>query len=122
MILKLLPLTRQIDLVFKEVGEELANLSSGIVFVQICNNQMGKFGVRYDSILNQDGGVERNSEGLSEIQRWAFRKLGIQSLKRKKNWTCGEILFYFALKHGSLHTSVQFQSNYSMANLMSRRE
>ncbi len=122
MILELLPLARQIDLVFKEIGEELAKLSSGIVFVQIRNNHIGKFGVRHDPIPSHDGGVEMNEAGLSEIQRRAFRQVGIQSLKRKTNWTHGEILFDFAIKKGSLYTSVQFESNYNMANLMSRLE
>ncbi len=122
MILEHLPLARQIDLVFKEISEELANLSSGIVFIQIRNNHIGKFGVRHDHIPSQDGSVRKNEMGLSEIQQRAFRQMGIQSLKCKKNWTHGEILFDFAIKHGSLHTSVQFESNYNMANLMLRLE
>lgn len=42
-----LSLARQMDLVFRELQEELSGLSSGTVFVQIRNNTIGKFGIRH---------------------------------------------------------------------------
>jgi hypothetical protein len=45
MILENVTLARQIDIVFREIKEELALLTSGTVFVQIRNNVIGKFGV-----------------------------------------------------------------------------
>jgi hypothetical protein len=47
MILEQLPLARQIDMVFREIKEELVHLTSGTVFVQIRNNVIGKFGVAH---------------------------------------------------------------------------
>lgn len=38
-------LARQIDIVFRQISDELAFLSSGTVFIQIRNNLVGKFGV-----------------------------------------------------------------------------
>ncbi len=115
-----LSLARQIDMVFREIGEELSYLSSGIVFIQIRNNVVGKFGVRHDPIETGDGQAEGNRNGLTEYHQSAFRQMGIKSLQYKKNWTHGEILYEFAIKHNRLHTSVQFESNYNMANLLNR--
>lgn len=113
-----LPLARQVDLVFKEIFDELSYLSSGIVFLQIRNNIVGKFGVRHDPVESKNGSLEKLGRGLSEQQIFSFRKMAIQSLKLKKGWTHGEILFEFALKNNMLISSVLFESNYNMANLI----
>ncbi len=120
MIVEQLPLARQVDLVFKQIFDELLLLSSGVVFLQIRNNVVGKFGVKHDPISGNDGNVERIVAGLSEQQFYAFRKMAIQSLKHKASWTHGEIYFEFALKNQMLISSVQFESSYNMANLMIR--
>ncbi|WP_200967519.1 O-methyltransferase [Insulibacter thermoxylanivorax] len=113
------PLIRQLDLVFRQLNDELAHLSSGIIFVHIRNNVIGKFGIRHDPIQNKGDGFELNRTGLSERHRMAFRQLALESLKYKKQWTHGEIQFEFALKNNTLVASVQFESNYNMANLLS---
>jgi hypothetical protein len=118
MIAEQLPLARQVDLVFKEIFDELMFLSSGIVFLQIRNNIVGKFGIRHDPIESKDGFVEKSIRGLTEQQVYAFRKMAIQSLQHKTNWTHGEIYFEFGVKNNMLISSVQFESNYNMANLM----
>lgn len=118
MIVEQLPLVRQVDLVFKELFDELSFLSSGIVFLQIRNNIIGKFGIRHDPIESKNGSVEKSGIGLTEQQVYAFRKMAIQSLKHKTNWTHGEIYFEFGIKNNMLISSVQFESNYNMANLM----
>ena len=115
-----LSLARQIDIVFKQLREELAQLKSGIVYVQIRNNVIGKFGVRHDPIESKDGKVSRVGAGLSEAQQISLRNMAIESLCLKKNWTHGEIQFEFALKNNRLVTSVQFESNYNMSNLLPR--
>lgn len=113
-----LPLTRQVDLVFKEIYEELSLVSSGIVFLQIRNNVVGKFGVKHDPLEGKNGKVENIRRGLSEQQIYSFRQMAIQSLKHKAGWTHGEILFEFAIKNNMFISSIQFESNYNMANLM----
>lgn len=50
-----LSLARQLDLVFKELDHELSGLDSGVVFVQIRNNVIGKFGIRHNPIAGRDG-------------------------------------------------------------------
>lgn len=123
MSLEQIPLIRQVDMVFREIREELLHLTSGIVFIQIRNNLVGKFGVRHDPIESKDGKMKAITSGLSELQFHAFRQMGVQSLQQKTNWTHGEILFEFALKpSGVLHTSVQFESHYNMANLLLKME
>lgn len=117
-----LPLARQLDLVFREVNEELASLDSGTLFIQIRNNVIGKFGVRHNPIEGRAGEIEELGNGLNEQQRYAFRKMAIKSLKHKKNWTHGEIMFDFVLKKGVLYTSVQLESNYNMANLLQKAD
>lgn len=110
-------LARQMDVVFRQLRGELSHLSSGIIFVQIRNNTVGKFGVRHHPIEAKNGEVIGNRSGLSEQQQIAFRNMAIQALQWK-NWTHGEIEFDFAIRQNLLVTSVQFESNYNMAALV----
>jgi hypothetical protein len=117
MILEQLPLSRQVDMVFREIKEELALLTSGTLFVQIRNNGIGKFGIRHLPIEGKGGELQNDGKGLTESQYQSFRQMAIESLKYKKNWTHGEILFDFTLKQNLLVASIQFESNYNMASL-----
>jgi hypothetical protein len=116
MILEQLPLARQIDMVFREIKEELVHLTSGTVFVQIRNNVIGKFGVKHLPLESKGGELQANMKGLMESQYQSFRQMAIESLKYKKNWTHGEIMFDFTLKQNTLCTSIQFESNYNMSS------
>ncbi|MNI08949.1 hypothetical protein D3C73_620010 [compost metagenome] len=117
MILEQLPLTRQVDMVFREIKQELGQLTSGTLFVQIRNNVIGKFGIRHLPIESKGGELTTKGVGLSESQYQSFRNMAIESLKYKVNWTHGEICFDFTLKQNMLYASIQFESNYNMANL-----
>lgn len=118
MVINQLPLARQVDVVFQQIFDELQYLSSGTVFLHIRNNVVGKFGIRHEPIESKDGFERKNVRGLSEQEINALRKMAIQSLKHKRGWTHGEILFEFALKNNMLISSVQFESSYNMANLL----
>ncbi|MFB6365583.1 O-methyltransferase [Paenibacillus elgii] len=118
MILEQLPLARQLDLVFRELREELAQLTSGTVFVQIRNNMVGKFGIRHFPLESKGAEIKMAERGLSESQQLSFRQTALESLKLKR-WTHGEIQFEFAMRQDLLCTSVTFESNYNMANLVS---
>ncbi|MDP5272533.1 O-methyltransferase [Chengkuizengella axinellae] len=120
MYIEQLSLARQLDLVFNEIQEELSSLSSGIVFLHIRNNTIGKFGVIHDPIQGCESKDLSFHQGLTSKQIYAFKKMAIHSLKYKSHWTHGQISFEFALKNKKLATSVQFESNYNMANLLSR--
>ncbi|OWA34824.1 O-methyltransferase [Saccharibacillus sp. O16] len=113
-------LPRQLDIVFKELSEELSGLDSGTVFVQIRNNVVGKFGIRHTPLAGRDGHVEAPEEGLNEQQIRVFRNMAIESLNYKKNWTHGEISYEFALRRSDLVVDAQFESNYNMASSMIR--
>ncbi|SCW66440.1 hypothetical protein SAMN04487970_102615 [Paenibacillus tianmuensis] len=117
MILEQLPLARQLDLVFRELKEELAQLTSGTVFVQIRNNMVGKFGIRHFPLESKGTEIKMSERGLSESQQLSFRHTALESLKLKR-WTHGEIQFEFAMRQDLLCTSVTFESNYNMANLV----
>ncbi|RAV14434.1 O-methyltransferase [Paenibacillus contaminans] len=117
MYLEQLPLSKQIEVVFREVREELCRMTSGIVFVQIRNNIVGKFGIRHFPLESKGGVLQVCEEGLSETHLQSFRKMAAESLRHKHHWTHGEIVFEFALKNNTLHASVQFESNYNMATL-----
>lgn len=119
MKLEHIPLARQLDMVFRQLNDELAGLQSGIIFIHIRNNIVGKFGIRHDPIQSKEGALSRGARGLNEAQREAFRQMAIDSLKFKRGWTHGEIEFEFALQNYTLVASVQFESNYNMANLLS---
>ena len=117
MILEQLPLTRQVEMVFREIKDELSLLSSGTVFIQIRNNIIGKFGVRHLPLESKGGELRQNANGLTDTQYHSFRQMAIDSLKYKKSWTHGEIMFDFAVRQNTLNASVQFESNYNMASL-----
>ncbi|AIQ14349.1 hypothetical protein [Paenibacillus durus] len=115
-----LSLARQMDLVFKELQEELSGVSSGTVFVQIRNNIIGKFGIRHNPLYGRSGSFEEETEGLTASQQSSFRLMALESLKFKRRWTHGEISYEFAVKKGIIIVDAVLESNYNMANLMIR--
>ncbi|WP_339832546.1 O-methyltransferase [Paenibacillus sp. FSL R7-0272] len=115
-----LSLARQLDLVFKELDQELSGLDSGVVFVQIRNNVIGKFGIRHNPITGKDGRMEMEGEGLNHTQRASFRAMALETLKFKRNWTHGEISYDFTVRQGMIMIDATMESNYNMANLMIR--
>ena len=118
MVLNPVSLARQVDLAFWEVKDELCQIRSGTITVQVRDNVIGKFGVKHLPMESRDGKLKHNDEkGLSEAQFISLKSMAIDSLKYKKNWTHGEIVFDFAIKNDVLYASVQFESNYNMANL-----
>jgi hypothetical protein len=117
-----LPLAKQVEIVFREIQNELEQLSSGIIFMQIRNNVIGKFGARHNPLESKGGFFQVNGTGLTEAHLRSFRQMAIESLRHKTSWTHGEISFEFALKQGTLCASVQFESNYNMANFLMKRD
>lgn len=115
-----LSLTRQLDIVFKELQEELGGLSSGTVFVQIRNNVIGKFGIRHNPLAGRNGVITPSGEGLSEAQQLSFRTMALESLKHKRRWTHGEISYEFMLRQDMVIVDAILESNYNMASLMIR--
>lgn len=116
------PLSRQMELAFKEVGNELAHLSNGTLFIFIRNNNIGKFGIRHFPVESRGGKItELRSGGLSPEHILAFQKIAAESLRLKKYWTHGEIQFDFAVRQQSLSVSVSFESNYNMSAVMEKQ-
>ena len=118
--LEQLSLARQLDLVFKELEEELAGLSSGTLFVQIRNNVIGKFGIRHNPIAGRNGIISPVEGGLTLPQQSVFRAMALESLKHKRHWTHGEISYEFTVRQGLILIDALLESNYNMANLMIR--
>lgn len=110
------PLEQQLEAVFRVLQEELSQLVSGIIFVQIRNNQIGKFGIRTLRTLPLEESSQANTQGLTELQRRSLLKHAIETLKQKTNWTNGEIHFEFAMRHNELCVSTQYESNYNLLN------
>ncbi|MDR6554098.1 O-methyltransferase [Paenibacillus qinlingensis] len=109
-------LARQIDVVFRKIKEELSHMNSGTVFVHIRNNEIGKFGIKHLPFEGTEGALSAvENVGLTELQFQSFRQMAIESLKRKKSWTHGEILFDFAVRRNVISVSVSLESNYNMA-------
>ncbi|MGN7358782.1 O-methyltransferase [Paenibacillus sp. SAF-054] len=115
-----LSLARQLDMVFKELEEELSGLSSGTVFVQIRNNTIGKFGIRHNPLEGRNGELRVEDPGLTAVQYASFRIMALESLKHKRHWTHGEISYEFAVRQGMIVVDAILESNYNMANLMIR--
>ncbi|MEX2415334.1 MAG: O-methyltransferase [Paenibacillaceae bacterium] len=120
MILEPLSLTRQLEMVFRELREELASLASGTIFMQIRNNLIGKFGVKHDPIKSEGDSLKNDGPGLSEQHLQALHRIGMLSLQKKK-WTHGEIQLEFTVKGNSLDTSIFSESNYNMNHLQTDR-
>ncbi|MFH5181767.1 O-methyltransferase [Paenibacillus sp. TAB 01] len=121
MFLENVPLARQLDIVFREIKQELVQLTSGTVFVQIRNNVVGKFGVRAFPLESRGTELMKMDAGLSERDVQSFHQTAVESLKMKR-WSHGEILFEFAMKKNLLCTSVSFESNYNMASILADSE
>ncbi|MCR8632854.1 MULTISPECIES: O-methyltransferase [Paenibacillus] len=121
MILENVPLARQLEIVFREIKEELTQLTSGTVFVQIRNNVVGKFGVRAFPLESKGSQLHKMERGLSDPELQTFRMTAMESLKLK-NWSHGEIQFEFAKRQDKLCTSVAFESNYNMASIITDKE
>ncbi|WIV18638.1 O-methyltransferase [Paenibacillus polygoni] len=114
-----LSLPRQLDIVFRALDEELAGLDSGIVFVQIRNNVIGKFGIRHYPVPMKKV-MDNSPKGLTEPQRSSFRLMALESLKLKKHWTHGEITYDFAVRNNMIVVDSTLESNYNLASLMIR--
>ncbi|WP_246302583.1 O-methyltransferase [Paenibacillus plantarum] len=109
-------LARQIDMVFRKIKDELSHVNSGTVFVHIRNNEIGKFGIKHLPFESSEGVLPAPSNaGLTELQFQTFRQMAIESLKRKKSWTHGEIMFDFTVRKNVISISIMFESNYNMA-------
>lgn len=120
MKLEQLSLARQLDLVFKELEEELAGLTSGTLFVQIRNNVIGKFGIRHNPLAGRNGVIAPLEDGLNAVQQSSFRAMALESLKHKRHWTHGEISYEFTVIQGLVLVDAVLESNYNMANMMIR--
>jgi hypothetical protein len=112
-------LARQVNLALERLTGELTGMSAGTIVLQIRNDEVGKFGIRHLPV--ECGTVEKENVGLTVEQAVQLRKLAVDALRHKRGWTHGEIAFDFALRQGKMNVSVQFESNYNMANILFRR-
>jgi len=122
MNLEAMPLVRQIDFVFKQLEEELLNAVAGTVIIHIRNNVVGKYGIRHNPIESRNGQIGQALMGMTAEQVQSFRQMAIDSMKLKRSWTHGEILYDFSVRSGSgaWSASIQFESNYNLSNGMFR--
>ncbi|WP_239618679.1 O-methyltransferase [Cohnella mopanensis] len=116
--LEQISLARQVDVALEKLGGELKGMTAGTIVLQIRDDAVGRFGIRHLPVdcMNQ----ERGTSGLSPDQVLTLRRLAVEALRHKSGWTHGEISYDFVLKQGKVFVSVQFESNYNMANLLFR--
>lgn len=117
-----MPLARQVDFVFRKLEGELTNATAGTVMIHIRNNAIGKFGLRHHPIESRNGKFESEGQGLTQSQVQDFRKMAIEALKFRRDWTHGEIMYDFSVRPsaGSWSASILYESNYNMANWNTR--
>jgi len=123
MTLEMVPLARQVDEALREMEEELKGLSAGTIVFQIRNDDVGKFGIRHlplDFEEKGTAGAKPAAKGMNAEQVASLRRMAVEALVHKRSWTHGEITYDFVLRQGKVSLSVQFESNYNMANLMFR--
>lgn len=114
-----LSLAHQVDLAMEKLAPELTGMSAGTIVFQVRNDEIGKFGIRH---LPLDLGARRSDPaGMTREHVSQLRQMAVKALQHKKGWTHGEIAYDFVLRQGEVHLSVQFESNYNMANLLIRR-
>jgi hypothetical protein len=116
MTLEQVSLARQVDLVFEQLEGELKGMSAGTIILQVRNDELGKFGIRHLPLLC--GHAEKDAAGMSSEQVREIRRKAVEALQFKRGWTHGEIAYDFVVRQGQLTVSVQFESNYNMANLL----
>ena len=109
-------LARQVNLALEKLEPELKGLAAGTIVLQIRDDQVGRFGIRH---LPLDCGSQpTNTKGLTETQAKQLRVMAVEALRHKRTWTHGEISYDFALRQDQIEVSVQFESNYNMANIL----
>jgi hypothetical protein len=111
-------LARQIDMALEKLGGELKGMVAGTIVLQIREDSVGRFGIRHLPVDCSDRAPI--AAGLTAEQVVELRQLALEALRHKSGWTHGEISYDFVLKQGRVFVSVQFESNYNMANLMFR--
>ncbi|WP_128896274.1 O-methyltransferase [Longirhabdus pacifica] len=117
MINRELVLNKQVQLVFKEMVEELSLISSGTLFMHIRDNNVGKFGLSHTLLEgNEVEKVANHADGLTREQQTQFLHMAIGTLHYRK-WTHGEIAFDFSVINEKLVMSARFVSNYNMSNI-----
>lgn len=108
-------LEKQLEIVFQKLSDELSHATSGIIFLQIRDDNIGKFGIKHEPIdLELNRNFSKN-KGLSFMQQELFLKLAIEALDLK-HWTYGEIQLEFAVRKDRISIAVSFESNYNMSN------
>jgi len=111
-------LARQIDMALEKLGGELKGMVAGTIVLQIREDSVGRFGIRHLPVDCSDRAPL--AAGMTAEQVVELRQLALEALRHKSGWTHGEISYDFVLKQGRVFVSVQFESNYNMANLMFR--
>ncbi|MCR8643610.1 BrnA antitoxin family protein [Paenibacillus sp. N1-5-1-14] len=106
---------RQLESAFGAMQEELSRLVSGTIFLQIRNNHIVKFGIRFQPLGKMYNQGEVKAEGLTELQQRSLLKHATEALKNKTNWKNGEITFNFSLQNNELQADFQFESNYNIS-------
>jgi hypothetical protein len=108
-------LHKQLEIVFGKLFEELSHASSGLIFLQIRDNNVGKFGMKHEPVSLDVVRSVSKTKGLSKQQQDLFLKLAIESLVLK-HWTHGEMQLEFAIRQNRVSIAVSFESNYNMSN------
>jgi hypothetical protein len=114
-----LPLARQVDVALQKLEGELTGLSAGTIVLQVRNDEVGKFGIRHLPV--ECGSREKDPGGMTPDQVKLLRRMATEALRHKRGWTHGEIAYDFVLRRDQVFVSVQFESNYNMANVLFRR-
>lgn len=111
-------LARQVDMAMEQLEGELTGMSAGTIVLQIRNDEVGKYGIRHLPLVC--GKQEKPVTGMTPEQVRMLRRMAIEALRHKRGWTYGEVAYDFVLRQDQVYLSVQFESNYNMANLLFR--
>lgn len=113
-------LARQVNVALERLEAELKGMTAGTIVLQIRDDKVGRFGIRHLPLDCGTPAANATTSGLSAAQAKQLRVMAVDALRYKRIWTHGEIAYDFALRHGEIEVSVQFESNYNMANILFR--
>ncbi|WP_438444666.1 hypothetical protein [Gorillibacterium sp. sgz5001074] len=111
-MLRSMSLPLQVDMLLRDLQEELCGLTSGTVFVHIMNGWVVNYGVRH----RLENRITPNPDGsypidcVSIVQVGFFRELASDLIGQKEQWNRGTVSYKFQMKSGCLQVSASYNS------------
>lgn len=105
-----IPLTAQVEMIFRELEDELSRLTSGTVFVCIDDCTISTFGVRHRMDSRQLGN-RLHTNGMNPVQLEWFRVMAMDWIIRNRQCRKGTLSFTFWMEGRTLLSTAHYEEN-----------